>query len=327
MTQSAVVRWSSPEAILVATNFLEGQSLLLHANDQARLSHAKLLLVHVIPHFGLKGDVHDSKPCIFPGETVRAIKAKLDEASKDFQREGVMCEPIILTGRPAEQISLLAQLRNVDRVIVGTRYVSGVARLVQPSVAEELMATLEVPICIIGRRTQPRVAFRNSLNNVLVATSLHRRNPPLVSFASALAEINDSRLTVLHVLDTKGIDDQEEEFARRAAWQQLSSLIPDPARHKYQPLLLIREGDPAKIILHEAGLLSQGVLILGSSNVSITPRLLTNSIVRRVLDESQCPVITVRSSPTVSSEDTEAPTTRELSAHTSDAARLPSQAG
>ena len=312
MMQSTVVRWSSPKVILVGTNFLEGQSLLLHANDQARLSHAKLLLVHVIPHFGLKSDVHDCKPCIFPGETVRAIKAKLDEASKEFQREGVMCEPIILTGRPAEQICLLAKLRHVDRVIVGARYVSGVARLVQPSVAEELMATLDVPICVIGRRTQPTVGYGNSLNHVLLATSLHQRNPLLVSFASGLAEINDSRLTVLHVLDTKGMDDQEGEFARQAAWQQLSSLIPDPARHKYPPQLLIREGDPANIILHEAGRLSQGVLILGSSKSSITPHLLTNSIVRRVMSEAQCPVITIRSSPFVSGEESETLTTSDV---------------
>ena len=175
------------------------------------------------------------------------------------------------------------------------------------------MATLEVPICIIGRRTQPKVGLGNSLNNVLLATSLHQRNPLLVSFASALAEINDSRLTVLHVLDTKGMDDQDEEFARQAAWQQLSSLIPDPARHKYQPLLLIREGDPAKIILHEAGLLSQGVLIIGSSNLSITPRLLTNSIVRRVMSEAQCPVITVRSSHLVSGEEIETLATNQSS--------------
>ena len=45
VTQSTVVHWSSPQLILVATNLHEGQSLLLHAIFQARLSKAKVLLV------------------------------------------------------------------------------------------------------------------------------------------------------------------------------------------------------------------------------------------------------------------------------------------
>ena len=104
MKQSTVVRWSSPELILVATNLLEGQSLLLHAIFQARLSKAKVLLVHVIPHSYVRRDIQDGTPSFFPGPAVRRIRATLDEAVKEFQQAGVLCEPIVLTGSPAEQI-------------------------------------------------------------------------------------------------------------------------------------------------------------------------------------------------------------------------------
>jgi nucleotide-binding universal stress UspA family protein len=294
MTQSAVVRWSSPELILVATNLSEGQSLLLHAIFQARLSKAKVLLVHVIPPSHLKRDVHDGAPSFLPGPAVRAIKAILDEAVKEFQQAGVLCEPIVLTGSPTEQISLLVKSRPVDRVIAGTRYASGVARLVEPSVAEELIATLDVPVCIIGRRTHPRAGGSVSLGNVLFAASLHSANPLPATFASTLAEMNNARLTLLHVLDPKGMGEQEREMARFVARQRLSALLPNGARHKCAPTLLVREGDPATIILHEAGSLLQDVLVLGSS-FSMALRLLTDSVVRRVIVESQCPVITIRS--------------------------------
>ncbi len=294
MTQSAVVRWSSPELILVATNLLEGQSLLLHAIFQARLSKAKVLLVHVIPPSNLRRDVQDGAPSFLPGRAVRAIKASLDEAAKEFQQAGVLCEPIVLTGTPAEQISLFVKLRAVDRVIAGTRYASGVARLVEPSVAEELITTLDIPVCIIGRRIHPKAGCCVSLGNVLLAASLHSANPLLANFASTLAEMNNARLTLLHVLDPEGMGEQERQIAGFAARQRLSAFIPSGARHKCPPVLMIREGDPATVILHEAGSLSQDVLILGSS-FSMAPRLLTDSVVRRVIVESQCPVITIRS--------------------------------
>ena len=219
MTQRPIVRWSSPRVILVATNFLEGQSLLLNAIYQAKLSNARVLLVHVIPHPYLKADVQKCAPSFLPAPAVRAIKSKLDDMAKEFRSGGVLCEPIILTGFPAEQISLIVRLRSVDRVIVGTRYASGVARLVEPSVAEELIATLEPPVCVIGRRAHARQAYGTSLGNVLLATSLHSQHSLSADFASTLAELNESRLTLLHVLDTKGMGEQERELARLAARQ------------------------------------------------------------------------------------------------------------
>jgi nucleotide-binding universal stress UspA family protein len=294
MKPSSVIRWSTPELILVATNLLEGQSLLLHAIFQARLSKARVILVHVISPSNLGRDVQDGAPSFLPGRAVRAIKARLDEATREFQQAGVLCEPILLTGRPVEEILLLVKLRGVDRVIAGTRYTSGIARLVEPSVAEELIATSEVPICIIGRRTHPKAGGGVSLGNVLLAASLHPAKPLLANFASTLAEMNNARLTLLHVLDPKGMSEQEREMAKFVVRQKLTALVPSGASHRYPPECLIREGDPATVILHEAGYFSQDVLILGSA-FSTAPHLLTDSVVRRVIVESQCPVITIRS--------------------------------
>jgi nucleotide-binding universal stress UspA family protein len=149
-----------------------------------------------------------------------------------------------------------------------------------------------------------------SLGNVLLATSLHSAHSLVVDFTSALAEVNESRLTLLHVLNTKGMDEGKRERARLAARQNLSTLIPSQAGYTHQPVLLVREGDPATVILHEVGSSSQDVLVLGSSGPSMAPRL-NNSILRRVCAESQCPVITVRSRVAICAEDTHAIATLE----------------
>jgi hypothetical protein len=48
MKRNEIGGWVSPDVILVATNFLEGETFFLDAVYQARLSKSKLILVHVI---------------------------------------------------------------------------------------------------------------------------------------------------------------------------------------------------------------------------------------------------------------------------------------
>jgi len=312
MAQSAIVRWSDPKVILVATNLLEGQTLILHAMYQARLSRATVLLVHVVRRSFLRSDVPKGAPSFLPGPVLQSVKSKLDETVREFLHEGILCEPIILAGHPAEQIALLAKSRCVDRVIAATRYASGVARLVEPSVAEELIATLDIPVCIIGRRVHPGPACGTPLGRVLMATALDSMSSTLGGFASTLAELNHSRLTLLHVMDTEGMSDQQRELARMVARQKLASLIPREARHRYEPVLLIRDGDPGTVILDEAGSVSQDVVILGTPNSSNVSRLLTYSVVHRVVIESQCPVITIKSPSSGSDEEMSKDTCAEL---------------
>ena len=294
MAQNTIVRWSDPKLILVATNLLEGQTLILHAMYQARLSGAKVLLAHVVRRSKLRAEYTEDKPSFLPGPVLQSVKSKLDETVREFLHKGIQCEPIILGGHPAEQIALLAKSRRVDRVIAATRYASGIARLVEPSVAEELIATLDIPVCIIGRRAHPGPAYGTPLGRILVAPALDSLSSTLVSFASTLAELNRSRLTLLHVIETEAMSEQQRELARMVARQKLASLVPRESRHKYEPVLLIRDGDPGTIILDESSSFPQDLVILGSPNSSRFERLLTNSVVHRVVIESQCPVITVK---------------------------------
>ena len=302
MAQSAVVRWANPAKILVATNLLEGQTLILHAIDQAMLSRASVLLVHVIGPSSLRVDSPMDTACVVPSFTLQSVKAKLDEAAREFQRAGILCESVVLGGLPTTQISLLVRSRDIDRVIVGKRYASGVARLVEESVAEELIETLDIPVCTIGRRAHPAAACGVPMGRVLLASSLHSSCSRVALFASTLAESNRAHLVLLHALNTAGMSAQRRETERFTASQRLASLVPPEARHKYGPEFKVREGDPAAVILEEAGSLPHDMLILGSPNASKLSELLANGVVRRVIVDAQCPVITFKASPALYDE-------------------------
>lgn len=294
MTKSAYIRWSSPELILVATNLLEGHKLTLHAIYQARRSNAKVLLVHVVPPSSWRTQSYDEMPSPLPSHLLRNVKVKLDEMAREFQRENVECESILLKGLPEEQIALLVKSRSVDRVILATRNVTGVARLAEGSVVEDLIASLQIPVCVIGRRTHPGAASDTPLGRVLLATSFCLDSLLLAGFAGALTELNHSQLALLHVLKTDGMSVRERNLARAMAQRRLCALVPNQSARRVQPAFLVREGDPATIILREAGAMSQDLVILGSSRPSKVSRLCDTSVFNRVVVDLECPVITIR---------------------------------
>jgi nucleotide-binding universal stress UspA family protein len=135
-----------------------------------------------------------------------------------------------------------------------------------------------------------------------MAASLRPSSAMLAQFASTLAELNHAQLTLLHVIDRDGMSDEQRETARMEAQRKLAELVPIEARHT-DPVLLIREGDPATIIRDEAGSLPQDVVILGSPRFSMVSQILTNSVAHRVVIESQCPVITIKPSSASSSQE------------------------
>ena len=290
MNHSTIRRWSSPEVILVATNLLEGPSLMLHAIYQAKLSGARIILVHVTRPCALRGNCDPRHPSVLPSYEPLTVRA-MDQMVRSVEREGILCESVELRGAPAEQISLLVKSRGVDRVIVATRSLHGVERLLMGSVAEELAAILEVPVCIVGRcacsgppicTTPPR--------RILVANSSHWGSSLCTSFASAFAETYQADLTLLHVLDSGKIGEAQREEAR----QKLATYIPMQGNEVLQTSVEVREGDPATEILDVGNSLPHDFIILGSPPQSAVSRILASSVIHRVVAEAKCPVITIK---------------------------------
>lgn len=295
MTQSTLRRWTSPEVILVATNFLEGSSLMIHAIDQAKFSGAKIMLVHVVRPSTLRANSDPRHPCALPISGPSTVQTTLDQMVRSVERYGIPCEPVVLKGAPAEQISLLVKNRGLDRVIIATRSLCGVERLLMGSVAEELTAILEVPVCIVGNHAHPGPnACVTRHGRILVADSFHPSSALCTSFACAFAEVHQAHLTLLHVLDSDRMGEAQREHARVIARQELGAYIPSESKELRHPLVEIREGDAATQILEVASLLPYDFIILGSAPDSRVCRILASTVIHRVVSEAGCPVITIK---------------------------------
>ena len=294
MDDATLHRWVKPDTILVATNLLDASRIKPHAIAQARLSGAKVLLVHVIEPSYLRTNPTLGPLFLSSSPTLRPVQSRLNEIVKEFQHEGVLCEPITLKGPRGKQIPALIHERPVDRVIAGTRGAEALDRVLLGSFADDLLHQVDVPVCVVGPRVRPQVCPNRKPTSILVATSFRSERPPSVQLAVELTTLYQSHLTLPHVVSPQHASEDERQRMRTQAEDQLAAMLTERATLQNSPNVRIRSGDPSELILAFASKVSAELIILGSTDASRTSRLLAAGVVHRVIAEAQVPVITVR---------------------------------
>jgi nucleotide-binding universal stress UspA family protein len=229
MDNAMLHRWGNPDTILVATNLVDAPHLVPHAIAQAKLSRAKILLVNVIEPSYLRTNPAEGPPFVLPSPTLRAVQNKLNEIVKQFQQEGVLCEPIALKGLPGVQIPALIHERNVDRVIVGTRSAEGLDRILLGSVADELLHEVDVPVCVVGPHVRPQIRPNSKPASILVATSFRYQSQPNIRLAVELAKLYQSHLTLVHVMSPEHASEDEGQRLRQRAKDELAGATTEGA--------------------------------------------------------------------------------------------------
>jgi nucleotide-binding universal stress UspA family protein len=73
------------------------------------------------------------------GEEARYGRERLDQARSYLEERGLTAELVALTGQPAEAIVALAEERKADLIVVGMRKKGFFERLVEGSVAQDVM--------------------------------------------------------------------------------------------------------------------------------------------------------------------------------------------
>lgn len=124
----------SVETILVAFDDPESRTLS-HAADLAEALQAALIVTNVASNGHEKAEDGGSYG-----------RERLDQAQAYLSERGLQADLVQSVGQPAEAIVSLAEERNVDLIVVGMRKKGFFERLVEGSVAQDVMrrATCDV---------------------------------------------------------------------------------------------------------------------------------------------------------------------------------------
>ncbi len=284
--------------ILLLTDFSEPSELAVpFAMAIARKYESKVYAMHVLTPVPLAFESPESAADAIEGleEGVQAGMQRLDA-----QLVGVPHETILVRGDavwpPVEKA--LSECE-IDLVVLGTHGRIGAIKLLLGSVAEEIFRRASVPVLTIGPSVRKGFHSGGQFRRVLFATDFTTEAQAAVPYAISMAQENQARLLLLHVMRDPDFKTSKRTLQDSVAnvMHQLYELVPAEAELWCRPEANVRFGNPAERILEAAEELEADLIVLGVREAG--KRLgaathLERTTAHKVVAHATCPVLTVR---------------------------------
>jgi nucleotide-binding universal stress UspA family protein len=149
---AAVIRpgWSKPRTILLASEIPANKKVFALALAQAVKFGAELILFHAYDTLGASASETSRTRSFDYASAARFEMQHLEPQAQEVREAGVPCEIVVRPGLAADQILTFLSEREVDRIVMGTRSPGPVGKLLFGSVAEAVLRTAKVPVCVVG---------------------------------------------------------------------------------------------------------------------------------------------------------------------------------
>jgi nucleotide-binding universal stress UspA family protein len=201
---------------------------------------------------------------------------------------GVPCETVCAWGNVAETILRTAAEERCDLIVLGSRGLSGLKRLMLGSVANAVAAKAAQPVLIVK---QPAVYSIPFGRRVLVATGGSPWSDAAVEHAIQLAQSQQLSVCVLHVTRAQPQRGAEaalegKELLARAEARMAAAAVAYEGVQAY--------GDVVQAILETATRQQCGSIIMGSRGLTGWKRLMLGSISNAVTAKTRLPVLIVK---------------------------------
>jgi nucleotide-binding universal stress UspA family protein len=280
---------SRPKSILVATDLNDLDFLLPVAIDQARTTGALIWLLHVIPPQEYVSVESGAYPFVEKEKEYRAAEAALAKVAVELREKNLGCAYEVRRWYPVDEIKGFIREHHVERLIVGTSGRGKLGKVLIGSVAEELIRSLDIPVCTVGPHFNPLSS--NQPRRILFALSLRHHPEHSLKFAVDLAAGLPAELTLLHVSEP----DLGDEGLAAGAMSKIEELLRGTQPMPVEPHIRIRSGEPAEEILAECASLRPELLVLSAFPASSLSTKFRSGVAYRVIAEAPCPTFTLRS--------------------------------
>jgi nucleotide-binding universal stress UspA family protein len=133
--------------ILVAIeNSASDQTILAHVEQLARLTGARLLLVHVADGWAAR---HFKELNLRESEEMVADRAYLEEVRAGLEGRGFLADAILAMGDPAKEICRLAETEDVDLIAMATHGHRGVSDMIHGQTVDHVRHKVKLPVLLL----------------------------------------------------------------------------------------------------------------------------------------------------------------------------------
>ena len=280
--------------ILVATDFSpSSERALEYAISIARRFGSKIYLSHVI--------ALDGYPMIAPEIAVKTIAANRGEAEEGFAKiiesgglHGIEYHTSIVEGTFWPTLDSLINECKIDLLVLGTRGLGGVKKIVLGSAAEEAFRQARIPVLTVGPHAKDESLGKTKFKKILFATDFGPGVDREAAYAFALAQEHHARITLLNVVPYVE-EFSEEAVTNRRNWvvRQLKELAPAKATLEQEPEFMMIIGDPVEEILRRAD--KADLIVMGAKPRKGLAGQVPHTKAYRVISAAKCPVLTIKS--------------------------------
>jgi nucleotide-binding universal stress UspA family protein len=281
--------------ILFPTDFsANADAALDHAVRLANFNSGEVIVQHVVdsyfekhPHWATLFDLHEMQ---------KFMDMYVEVNMADVSRENakVRVRTVISRGKPAEEISALAEREMVDLVVMGSA--KGV-------VSNQVIRTTNRPVLAISSKRPKNASPVHKIDKIVVATDFSEHSKKVVRYAFDLKGIFDATIYMLYVIETnravqfairQGHFTDAIDKMREWANNQLVNLTPEEFIHDPKVIRLVEQGRPGETIADVAFEVGADLTILGTHEYGTIHKHLLGTTTDKLLAKSATAVLTVR---------------------------------
>ena len=126
------------------------ETILGHIKPLARMTGAKLLLVHVADGWVAR---NFDQLQLAESEEMKQDRAYLEKRRRELSDEGFSCEAVLALGEPSDEIIKLAREKDIDLIAMTTHGHRFVSDILYGATADKVRHEVDVPVLLLKVKT------------------------------------------------------------------------------------------------------------------------------------------------------------------------------
>ena len=237
----------------------------------------------------------------------------LRQIQSGLEEQGVRVRSVVRVGSAAGVILDVADDEKATMVAMATHGETGLKRLLVGSVARKVIEESAVPILVVrpfwSYELLPSRADREDLRpmrNILLPLDGTDDKSVLIPPLAELARLFEARVVLLDLKEPTHPADEHSGTSGIAGEDLLPGFVRTFQEHGISTVSVVGKGDPVREILETARSLETDLIALTSHARSGFLSFFSSSVTEKVLHDSTCPLLVVRSEAPVAQGETPA---------------------
>jgi nucleotide-binding universal stress UspA family protein len=285
------------EKILVPTDFTdEADRLLKYVFGLRKWGCREVVLVHVL-------DSGRSVVWPPPESLLRSVKKNISERKQQLEDKGFTVHTFIREGNPPDEVLRLAEDEQVSLMVVASHGKRLIEELLLGSVSEAVSRRAKVPVLIVRYDVLKEIEKKMSLEEyakqtfrrVLYPNDFSLASKKAFSFVKKLKKAGTKEVTILHVVNSKKVEtEQEKEELFQACNIESQEITNELRQLGFSTKALCRVGDPLQEILKVADEENSSLIVMGSHGKGIVKEWLIGSVSLSIVRTADRPALIAR---------------------------------